>query len=109
MYTARVAQAQGGDRLWIYGDQSHGEAVRLAKQIADAKSDTDKEKLRDKLKDVLNKAFDARQKQHEQEIAALEKQIDRLKKMVEKRQENKKEIIEERTKQLLREAQGLGW
>ncbi len=39
----------------------------------------------------------------------LEAQVKRLKEMVSKRQENKKAIIDDRTKQLEREATGLGW
>jgi len=84
-------------------------AVQLAKQIVEAKTDAEKDKLKDKLKETLNKQFDDRQKRHEKELEALEAQVKKLKEMVSKRQENKKEIIEERTKQLEREAKGLGW
>jgi hypothetical protein len=100
-----------GDRMYY----AHGfgaadaEALKLAKQLADAKSDAEKEKLRDKMKEVLDKAFDERQKRHVKEIEQLEAQIKKLKEMVEKRKKNKEEIIEERIKQLQREAAGLGW
>ncbi len=90
-------------------DQADTQVVQLAKQIVEAKTDTEKDKLKDKLKDTLNKQFDDRQKRHEKELEALEAQVKKLKEMVSKRQENKKEIIEERTKQLEREAKGLGW
>jgi hypothetical protein len=91
------------------GGYDQSQASQLARQLADAKTDTDKEKLRDNLKELLNKQFDNRQKNHEKEIAVLEGQIKRLKEMVAKRQDNKKEIIEEKIKQLEREARGLGW
>jgi hypothetical protein len=106
-----LTTAVHGDRTWYaYGfSQADGEALKLAKQIADAKTDGDKEKLRDKMKEVLDKAFEERQKRHEKEIEALEAQVKKLKEMVGKRKENKRDIIDERVKQLQREAAGLGW
>ena len=83
--------------------------MQLAKELANAKSDTEKEKLHDKLVEALNKAFDERQTRQEQEIKALEAQVKKLKEMVSKRQEAKKDIIADRVKQLEREAKGLGW
>lgn len=100
----------GGRVFYTYGfGAADAEALKLARQIADAKTDADKEKLRDKMKDVLDKVFEDRQKRHEKEIESLEAQVKRLKTMVEKRKENKKEIIDERVKQLQRDAAGLGW
>jgi hypothetical protein len=84
-------------------------AIKLAKQIVNAKTNAEMDKLKDKLKETLAKQFDDRQKRHEKELEALEGQVKKLKEMVSKRQENKKEIIEERTRQLEREAKGLGW
>jgi hypothetical protein len=99
--------AQGGS---FYGaERFDPEARKIAKQIADAKTDGDKEKGKDKLKEHLDKQFEDRQKQHEKDVAALEEQVKKLKDMISKRKENKREIIDERTKQLIREAQGLGW
>jgi hypothetical protein len=89
--------------------QDDSAAVRLAKQLAEAKTDAEKEKLKESLKTLLNQQFDERQKHHEKELAALEEKVKKIKEMVAKRQENKKEIIDEKTKQLEREAKGLGW
>ncbi|SRR6266536_6386417 len=108
-YPGRVLTADGTTKLWSVYDAHDGEAHKLAKQLADAKTDTDKDKVRDKLKEHLNKTFDDRQKRHEKEIAALEEQVKKLKEMVAKRQDVKKEIIDDRMKQLEREAKGLGW
>jgi hypothetical protein len=108
---APLATTVQGDRVYYaYGfGAADAEALKLARQINDAKTDTDKDKLRDKMKDVLDKAFEERQKRHEKEIEALEAQIKKLKAMVDKRKENKREIIDERVKQLQRDAAGLGW
>ena len=107
-YTGRFATTEGGTTIWYAGAHDH-ETMTIAKQLAAAKSDTDKEKLKEKLQEALLKAFDDRQKRQEKEIEALEKQVAKLKEMVSKRQEAKKEIIAERVKQLEREAKGLGW
>ena len=85
------------------------QADQLARQLAEAKSDSDRDKLRAKLGDVLEKQFDQRQKRHEGEIDALEDQIKKLRNLVQKRQENRREIIGRRLDQILKESQGLGW
>ena len=65
--------------------------------------------LKTKLSDLLEKQFDQRQKRHEDEIKQLEAQIKKLKDLVEKRQENRREIITARLNQIVKESQGLGW
>jgi hypothetical protein len=104
--TYTTLQGAGG---FYYGEAFDGEARNLAKAVAAAKGDGDIEKAKDKLKDHLDKQFEARQKRHEDEVKALEEQVKRLKDMIGKRKDNKREIIDERTKQLIRDAQGLGW
>jgi hypothetical protein len=84
------------------------ESEELVKQLGKAEGDN-KEKIRTKLTETLGKQFDARQKRHEGEIAALEAKIKKLKDMVQKRQDNRREIISRRQEQLVREADGLGW
>jgi hypothetical protein len=81
----------------------------LARQLAEAKSDGDREKVKGQLAEVLEKQFDQRQKRHEEEIKQLEAQIKKLKDLVDKRQENRREIISRRLDQLVKESQGLGW
>lgn len=107
-YTGRFTTTENGTTVWYAGSHDH-ETMALAKQLAGAKTDSEKEKLHDKLIEALNKAFDERQDRQEKEIKALEAQVKKLKEMVSKRQEAKKEIIADRVKQLEREAKGLGW
>jgi hypothetical protein len=85
------------------------QAERLSRQLAEAKSDGDRGKIKDQLNEVLEKQFDQRQKRHEEEIKALEAQIKKLKDLVDKRQENRREIIGARLNQIVKESQGLGW
>jgi hypothetical protein len=84
-------------------------ADQLAHQLGEARSDSDRDKLRARLGEVLEKQFDERQRRHENEIKALEAQVKKLRDLVEKRQENRREIIGRRLDQILRESQGLGW
>ena len=85
------------------------EADELARQLGAAKSDSDRDQLKDKLGAVLEKQFDLRQQRHEGEIEALEARVERLKDLVQKRRENRREIVARRLDQILRDAQGLGW
>jgi hypothetical protein len=85
------------------------QAQNLVRQLGEAKGDAEKDKIKTKLNEVLEKQFDLRQKRHTSEIEALESQVKKLKELVEKRKENRKEIVSKRLDQLQREAQGLGW
>ncbi len=85
------------------------EADQLARKLAETKSDTEREKIKTQLGELLKQQFDLRQKRHAHEIEELEAQIKKLKNLVDKRQENRNEIIARRLEQILRESQGLGW
>jgi hypothetical protein len=85
------------------------QAEQLARQLSEAKSDGDRDKIKSQLSEVLEKQFDQRQKRHEEEIKQLEAQIKKLKDLVDKRQENRREIISARLNQIVKESQGLGW
>jgi hypothetical protein len=84
-------------------------ADELARKLGGAKSETDRSQIKTELTDVLEKQFDLRQKRHHDEIAALESKVKKLKDLVERRQENRREIIAKRVDQILRDAEGLGW
>ena len=100
----------GNTATWSFSHNPvDGETLNLTKQLSDAKTDGDKDKIKEKLKELLLKQFDEKQKRHEKELEALEAQVKKLKEMVGRRQDNKKDIVEERMKQLQRDALGLGW
>jgi hypothetical protein len=84
------------------------QSQELVKQLAKAEGEN-REKIRTKLSDTLGKQFDLRQKRHEAELTALEAQVKKLKDLVQKRQDNRREIISKRIEQLQRDADGLGW
>jgi hypothetical protein len=89
--------------------QPGGETEKLARQLAKAKTDAEREGLRSKLNDLLEKQFDERQKKHKAESEALEAQVKKLKELIATRNENRREIISRRLEQIVRDAQGLGW
>ena len=97
---------------FFYTTEENGlshQAEQLAQQLAAAKSDSDREKIKGQLAETLEKQFDQRQKRHEEEIKSLEAQVKKLKDLVDKRQENRREIIGARLNQIVKESQGLGW
>jgi hypothetical protein len=65
--------------------------------------------FREKLTNVLERQFDIQQQQRELEISQIEARIRRLREMLEKRNQARQKIVQERLNQLLREAEGLGW
>jgi hypothetical protein len=85
------------------------QASKLARQLGSAKADGDREKLKTELGTILEKQFELRQQRHKKEIDSLEAQVKKLKDLVDKRQENRREIVAKRLDQILQEAQGLGW
>jgi hypothetical protein len=104
------------NHAWV--DSSHGsgeeanlmrQAEQLARRLADAKSDSDRDKIKGDLRDMLEKQFELRQRRHEQEIEALEAQVKKLKDLVRRRSDNRREIVAKRLDQIVSDAEGLGW
>jgi hypothetical protein len=89
--------------------QLANQASGLARELGTAKSDTDRDKLKTQLGTILEKQFELRQQRHKKEIESLEAQVKKLRDLVDKRQENRREIIAKRLDQILQESQGLGW
>jgi len=89
--------------------QLGNQANDIAHQLGNAKSSDDREKLKTQLGTILEKQFELRQQRHKKEIESLETQVKKLRDLVDKRQENRREIIAKRLDQILQESQGLGW
>ena len=69
----------------------------------------ERKKLLAELKDMLDQAFEMRQKAMKTEVEHLEREMRRLKTMVEKREQNKALIIDRRIQQLTGEMDYLEW
>jgi hypothetical protein len=103
--TADPALAQLGGEEANLGRQVQS----LGRQLEAADSDTRRDEIKAKLGEALGKQFDVRQKRHGLEIEALEARIKKLKQVVQKRQENRAEMISRRLDQIVRDSQGLGF
>ncbi len=90
-------------------DDSSAEVAQLAHQLAAAKSDDERERLKSRLTASLTAQFEERQQRHEEELKALEDQVKKLRELVDKRKENRRDIIARRLEQIVRDSQGLGW
>jgi len=107
-----TAYSNGGSTVYAITNEEAGlshQAEMLAQQLGTARSDSDRDKIKGQLSELLEKQFNERQKRHEAEIKQLEEQIKKLKDLVDKRQENRHQIITDRLNQIVRESQGLGW
>jgi polyhydroxyalkanoate synthesis regulator phasin len=98
--------APGGPVFFAPGQD---ETSQLVNQIRKAEKEEDKKEFKKKLADVLGKQFDAHMKQQDDELTALEKQINDLKELMKKRLAARTTIIDRRMDQLLNDAEGLGW
>ena len=110
--SARTLFSSRPNQFFAYSTEENGlshQAEQVAQKLAAAKSDSDREKIKSQLAETLEKQFDQRQKRHEEEIKSLEAQVKKLKDLVDKRQENRREIVSARLNQIVKESQGLGW
>jgi hypothetical protein len=85
------------------------EAEQVARLIGAAKTDAEKDRLKYQLRGILEKQFDFRQRRHEGEIVELEAQVRKLRERIQKRHQNRRDIISERLEVIVRDAEGLGW
>jgi hypothetical protein len=85
------------------------ESAQLAKRYVDSKKEGEKDEIRKKLEDAVNKQFDQHMEQQQKELQELEKQIEHLRSVLQKRQDQKSSIVRRRIDQLIHEAEGLGW
>lgn len=84
------------------------ESQRLAKKYQEAAGSEEKAQIEKDLKQVLEKAFESRQRNRKDEIAKLEEKLAELKKRNDERLANREEIIELRLHDLL-DKKTLSW
>jgi hypothetical protein len=85
------------------------EARLLAKKYRDSEDENEKVRLREDLKTLLDKLFDYRQMNRQFEIEKLEKRLEDLKDVNERRLANKEEIVERRLDEMLGTKRELEW
>ncbi len=81
----------------------------LVQQYRNAGDTEDRDAVLDDLQNIVSDHFDLRQESREAELEQLEREIERLRSLHERRQDEKDRIVQRRIESLLREADGLGW
>ena len=69
----------------------------------------EKARIAEALPDLVAKQFDARQLLREGELNQLEEQLRKLRELHQRRAKQRDQIVQDRVRQLLRDADGIGW
>jgi hypothetical protein len=86
------------------------EAENLARDISHSRDKKERELLVARLREVLNQVFELRLREPELEIRMMEKEIGDIKRVIERRKENRDRIVGRRVQELIGETQeDLGW
>ncbi len=72
----------------------------LAETFKKTEDEGEKDKLKGKIRSVLNEQFDAKLKDHETHLARMEKRIAKMKERIAKRRKLKKKIVEQKLGQM---------
>jgi hypothetical protein len=87
-------------KLFEQEAQLDRDARRLASEYQQAAADK-REKIKKDVDELVNKQFDVRQQRRNLELKQLEKQLQRLRDTVARREKLRKELVEKRVSQLL--------
>jgi hypothetical protein len=71
--------------------------------------ETERDKLRGELEDIVLQQFEVRQERRQLELQRLELQLTRLREAIDKRTSSRDELIKQRIEQLVGEEPGLGF
>lgn len=85
------------------------ETQKAIQAYRQAQDDDVKSRIAKTLPGLVAQQFDARQDVRERELKQLEEQVGKLREMHQRRAKQRDQIIDERVRQLLRDADGLGW
>jgi len=89
--------------------QLERESLELAEQIRDAADPDEAAELRQRLREVLQQAFDVRMELRRLEAEEIRRKLERLEKILDARAAAKDKIVERRLRQLLREGDEWEW
>jgi hypothetical protein len=110
-----VLPSPGRNRFAMEPKEQAAEGERTTKirtlrdAFAKSENEADRKKITDELAALVAEQFDLRQKWRDRELKELEAELARLRGIHDKRGKQKDLIVQEHTRQLLREAEGLGW
>lgn len=99
---------------WVDRLGQNSETVKASQEVDSAvaklkkaTSDQDKQDAEDLVKEKLGKLFDLKTESREREITALEKRLEKMREQLEKRSDEKSQIVRLRLQTLVNEANGL--
>jgi len=89
--------------------EQENETQRLVSEYRQTEDEKERGWIAGELSKAIAKHFDIRQETRERELKQLEAQVRRLRELHDKRTKEKGQIVQDRVRQLLRDADGLGW
>jgi hypothetical protein len=89
-------------------DRTH-ELREAARAVNEAEDDDARDQAQERLEQILVDRFTEDMKRREQELADIEKRIQKLRALLDRRREKKREIVDLHMQVLLNEADGLGF
>lgn len=90
--------------------QLEHESRALVHQLAQPEQDKKLlDDLKQKLREALEKQFDAQQKLRELEVTRIEERVRKLRELITKRNGARQTIVDRRQQQLIDDAEGFGW
>ena len=89
--------------------EQESETQRLIAEYGQNEDEKERGWIAGELTKVITKHFDIRQESRDRELKELEEQVRRLRELHEKRAKQREQIVQDRVRQLLRDADGLGW
>jgi hypothetical protein len=90
-------------------DSNSQKTQELLSRYNQTQDDGERAKIVKELEAVSAQEFDARQESREKQLQQLEDQLKKLRALHARRAKEKEEIVRDRVRQLLRDADGLGW
>lgn len=109
VYSATAELSQKAQKLHAAEMEGANAARSFSEQLANAESDEQREELKAKLRDALNRQFDAQQERRTEEIASIEERLGKLKETLQKRDAAKEAIVGKRLDQLMGVKDELAW
>ena len=89
--------------------EQESETQRLISEYGQTEDEKERGWIAGEMEKVVARHFEIRQASRDRELKRLEEQVRKLREVHQKRAKQKEQIVQDRVRQLLRDADGLGW
>jgi len=89
--------------------EQENETQRLIFEYSQTEDEKERGWIAGEMEKVIARHFEIRQASRDRELKRLEEQVRKLREVHQKRAKQKEQIVQDRVRQLLRDADGLGW